>query len=129
MGEVYSQDAALSMATQLLTNQSFTNSGPEYLLTGNIVTTVTDTALADAGQGTVTLTINAEGVWVYHFSIAQKEALANLMANKKKEDVQALLLKQPGVGKVAIQLVGGDGTLFPTDSSQIKIAEQNVPGV
>jgi hypothetical protein len=75
VGEVYSQDAALSMATQLLTNQSATDPGPRYGLVGNIATTVTNAALADAGQGTVALTINAEGVWVYQFSASQNQAL------------------------------------------------------
>jgi hypothetical protein len=128
-GEVYSQDAALSMAVQLLTNQSAADPGPQYVLAGNIATTVTNAALADAGQGTVALTINAEGVWVYQFGTAQKQALAKLMANKKKQDVQALLLQQQGVVRVAIHLVGGDGSLFPTDPHQIRIVVQNVPGV
>jgi VCBS repeat-containing protein len=128
-GEVYNQDAALSMAAQLLTNQSATDPGPGYALTGDIATTVTNAALSDTSGGTVVLTVNAEGVWVYQFSTTQKQVLAKLMINKKKQDVQALLQKQPGVGKVAIHLVGGDGMLFPTDARQITIVVENVAGV
>lgn len=128
-GEVYSQDGALSMAVQLLTNQAATDPGPGYALAGNIATTVTNATLSNAGQGTVTLTINAEGVWVYQFNVTQEQALVKLMTNKKKQTVESLLLKQQGVVNVAIHLIGGDGTLFPSDPSQIKIVVQNVPGV
>ena len=126
--EVYSQDAALSMAKQLLAHQSTSNPGPQFILVGNIVTTVANAAVSNPAQGTITLAINAGGVWVYQFNSSQQQALTRLVAGKKKQDMQTLLLQQQGVARATINLAGGDGTLLPTDPHQIKIVVQSVPG-
>jgi hypothetical protein len=128
-GEVYSQDAALAMATQLLSNQAATDLGLRYALAGNIATIVTDATVPDAQQGTIMLTVNVEGVWVFQFSAARQRALAMAMAGKVKQNVRAFLRNQKGIAQVSIDLMGGNGTLFPRDASQIKIVVQSVPGV
>lgn len=126
-GEVYSQERAVSMATQLLTKRATTDPGTGYALMGKIKTGVTSITLL--GGGTVKITVNTEGIWVYQFSTTQKQALAKLMTGKAQRDVQARLLKQMGVAKLVMQLSGGDQNIFPTDPSQIKILVQQVPGL
>ncbi|MFL5652557.1 MAG: hypothetical protein ACJ8CB_00005, partial [Ktedonobacteraceae bacterium] len=126
-GEVYDQNAAQTIATNLLKSEAPGITGPGYALTGNVVTTVTK-ATVDS-KGTVSLLVKAEGIWVYQFTAAYKMQLAKLIVGKSASQASALLLRQPGVGKVdGINIAGGGNTL-PTNASQITIVVQNVPGV
>jgi serine/threonine protein kinase len=128
-GEVYNQQSAQTLASQLLAAQAASDLGPRYTLAGNIATIVTETTLEDAKSGTVTLSISARGIWVYQLTAAQQQKLLYLMIDKKKVDVEAQLLKQPGIAAVAISLTGGNGTLFPTDAQNIKIVVRPITGV
>ncbi len=128
-GEVYDRDGALSMAAKQLTTQAATRPGPGYTLVGKIATALAQAALADASTGTIKLTVNAEGIWVFHFSAAQKLSLAKLLAGKSKKDVQSLLSARKGVSSISIQFSGGDGNTLPADPGQIAIVVQSVSGV
>lgn len=125
--EAYDHQGTLSMAENLLKQEAAKNPGPGYALVGNLVTTVTQTTVTDPNKGTLSVLVKAEGVWVYQFSDAQKQALAKLIAGKKTHDAQTLLLQQLGVTKVAIQGVNDD--TLPTDFRQIKLVLQSIPGV
>ena len=117
----------LTIATNLLKSEAPGITGPGFALTGNVVTTVTK-ATVDS-NGTVTLLVKAEGIWVYQFTAAYKMQLAKLIVGKSPSQASALLLQQPGVGKVdGINIAGGGNTL-PTDATQITIVVQNVPGL
>jgi len=127
-GETYDQDGAQSLAAKLLQDQVKTDLGTGYALVGKVVTAVTQAKIADAKSGTIAVSVNAEGVWVYQFSAAQEQALAKLVAGKNKQEALPLLSQQQGVEKVDVQLSGGDGNTFPSDSSQIKFVVLNVAG-
>jgi VCBS repeat-containing protein len=126
-GTVYDPSKALSMATILLTNQATTALGAGYTLAKHITTKLENAVLADAANGTITLTIDAEGTWMFQFNNAQKQALAKLVAGKSKSDAFALLLKQQGITKVDIQLSAGEANMLPLDVSQIKIVIRGIP--
>jgi hypothetical protein len=128
-GEVYDQQAAQLIASNLLKQQAAKTPGPGYALVGNLTTTVTQVMVTDPKKGTLLLQVKAEGIWVFQFSDAQKQALANLIAGKSKQDAQALLSKQQGIAKADIMLSGGDGNTLPTDPTQITIVVQSVPGL
>lgn len=127
-GETYDQDATQSLAGKLLQDQARTDLGAGYALVGKVVTAVAQAKKADAKSGTIAMSVNAEGVWVYQFSAAQQQALAKLIAGKKKQEALSLLSQQQGVEKVDVQLSGGDGNTFTSDSSQIKFVVLNVAG-
>jgi hypothetical protein len=127
--EVYDKDATQTIAADLLNQQANRTPGPGYALVGNLVTTVKHVMVTDPNKGTLSLTVRAEGIWVFQFSNAQKQSLANLIAGKSKKDAQALLLKQMGVAKADIMISGGDGNTLPADPSAITIVVQSVPGV
>lgn len=127
-GEVYDYQGALLMAGQWLKHDAITNPGTGYELVGNIVTTLTQAQVSDPGQGTVAVSIIAEGVWVFQFGDAQKQALAKLIAGKKRGAAQDLLSHQPGVAHISITPSGGNGETFPTNLSQINIVVLSVPG-
>ena len=128
-GEVYDQQAAQMIASNLLKQQAARDPGPGYALVGNLTTTVTQVMVTDPKKGTLLLQVKAQGIWVFQFSAAQQRALANLIAGKSKQDALALLVKQPGVAKADIVVSGGDGNTLPADPSQINIVVQSVPGL
>ena len=128
-GEVYDRQAALSMAANLLRQEAARDPGPGYALVGTLVTDVTQVSVTDTKKGTLSLMVEAEGVWVYQFSAAQKQALARLLAGKSKQNAQALLLEQKGVTTAAIQFSGSNGNTLPSDPTQIIIVVQNVAGL
>ncbi len=128
-GEVYDQQAAQLIASNLLKQQAAKTPGPGYALVGDLTTKVTQVMVTDPNKGTLLLQVKAEGIWVFQFSAAQKQALANLIAGKSKQNALALLVKQPGVAKADIVLSGGDGNTLPADPTQITIVVQSVPGI
>jgi hypothetical protein len=128
-GEVYDQQAAQLIASNLLKQQAAKTPGPGYALVGDLTTKVTQVMVTDPKKGTLLLQVKAEGIWVFQFGAAQKQALANLIAGKSKQNALALLVKQPGVAKADIVLSGGDGNTLPTDPTQITIVVQSVPGL
>lgn len=125
-GEVYDASKAVAMAVQLLTRQAATSPGSGYVLVGHIATSIGNVTLADANSGAVNILVSARGTWVFQFSDAQQAALEQLVAGKSKSDALTLLIAQTGIAKVAIQLAGGNATLLPTDTSQIKIVVQAI---
>jgi hypothetical protein len=127
LGEAYDQQSALMIAKGLLEGEASNTLGVGYSLAGNVVTTVTQSTVGK--NETVSLLVNAEGIWVYQFNDAQKKTLAKLIKGKLRIDAQKLLLQQPGVGKANIQFSGGDGDTLSTDPSQITIVVLSVPGI
>jgi VCBS repeat-containing protein len=125
-GEVYDHDGAVAMAASLLTQQAATDPGDGYTLVGQIKTAITNTSVDS--QKNVTIILNAAGVWAYQLSDAQNQAFARLIAGKSLREAQLLLSNQTGVGKVTIQLSGGNGQLLPTDPAKITIVIQAVSG-
>ncbi len=127
-GEVYDQQGALAMAKQWLKQDGAKNPGASYALVGNVVATQIGAQISDANQGIISVSVAAEGVWVYKFSDAQEQVLAKLIAGKKKATAQSLLSQQPGVMQTNLQLTGGDGDTLPTNFHQIKFVVLSVKG-
>jgi VCBS repeat-containing protein len=126
-GEVYDQRAAQVLAQELLVTDPAQHPGNGYVLVGTIATAVTQ-ATADT-KGSVSLLVHAEGIWVYQFNTAQRQALVKLIVGKSQKAAQSLLLQQDGVEKTTIHLFGGNGSMLPTDQSQITLAVLSVPGL
>jgi VCBS repeat-containing protein len=127
-GEVYDQDGVLAAAAQWLKDDAARSPGAGYVLIGKVKTTSIQAQIVDANQGTVSISINAEGIWVFQFNNDQKAQLAHLLAGKSKSDAQVLLQNQQGVKQFDIQF-SGNGTLFPNDPGQITIVVRNVTGL
>jgi serine/threonine protein kinase len=127
-GEVYDQLGAQAIAADLLKQQATKNPGHGYALVGNLVTAILQVRVSYAQKGTLSLLVKAEGIWVFQFDDTQKQALAKLVAGKSRVDAQSLLLKHLGVASADIMIRSGNNTLT-TDSYQISIVVQNVPGL
>lgn len=126
-GEVYDAQAARAMAADWLKSDATSQPGTPYALVGDVVTAQPQVLADDAG--TVTLSVSAEGMWVYQISEAQKQQLAQLITGKPLTDAQALLLKQTGVKKASITTAGGWGSALPTSPNDIKFTVVPVSGL
>lgn len=71
-----------------------------------------------SSPGTYTLTVQSNGMWVYHFSQAELNHLAMSIAGKGKGQATTLLLHTRGVQTVSLQFAPGITTI-PTDPSHI----------
>src|SRR5712692_2771054 len=125
--EVFDQRGAYGLAENLLTTDPALHPGTAYAPVGHIVTKFQQ-ATVDT-QNVITLTILAEGVWVYQFNATQLNALRRLVIGKTQQDAQSVLLKQSGVHQTSIQLSGVNGSTLPSDPKQIEVYVLNVPGM
>ena len=125
--EVYDQQGAKTLAANLLKAEAQKNLDSTYtLLNNNVVTHITTVSIIDA-HGTVSLDVNAEGIWVYQFSDAMKQNLAKLIAGKSQAAARTLLLQQMGVSDAQITI--SSGTTLPTNAADITIVINGVTGL
>jgi len=129
IGEVYDHDGALAVATQWLKQDAIQNLGTNYTLMGKVVPTLTQVLVTDTSSGTISVSVNVEGLWVYQFNDAQKQELAKLIAGTSPSQANTLLLRQPGVAKIDGITISGGGSALPTDATQITLVVLNVPGL
>jgi hypothetical protein len=124
VGEVYDQQAAFALAANLLKMEAASEIGTNYALAGHIVATTQETTLTDP-NGSVLVSVQAVGKWVYQFNDVRKKSLMQLVAGKSMREAQSLLARQAGVRKTSIQVSGGIGNLLPTDPLRINIMPQS----
>jgi len=93
-----------------------------------VVAVATQAEVNNANQGTTTLLVRAQGIWVYHFSSVEQQVLVRLILGKSKQGAKDILLKQVGVAKLNIQLSSNYETKLPSDPGQVKIVVQSVSG-
>ena len=127
--EAYDNDGAQAMAKKLLSNQAANDPGSDYGLMGNITAAVGQPTLVDTAHGTISLPVNAEGVWVYQWNDAQKQDLAKLVAGRSAQDAKMLLQGQKGVSAVNIQLSSGSNGVLPPEASHITVDVAPVAGL
>ncbi len=116
--EVYNLQQARVVAENLLKADAKQSSGANYVLSGNITTTIFRAALVNR-SGNISLMLTAGGVWVYKFSDVQKRQLAQSIAGKSEKDALAVLSAAAGVRSVNVQVNGGDGNTLPGDTKHI----------
>ena len=120
--EVYDQQAALRLAASSLTRETSTTLGANYALVGQVTTTLVGVSVTDTKLGTLALSIEAGGVWVYQWSSAHLEVLARQITGASQQEALALVLREEGVQAASIHLSGSEGTTLPADPGQIRIA-------
>lgn len=72
-------------------------------------------------HGTVDVQVQARGMLVAQVNQEQQQRLKVMIAGKSKAQATALLLGTPGIKTVSVTL-SGNGTMLPTDVSQIHLA-------
>ncbi len=111
-GEVYNVQAAKEQAVNLLKQEVAKKLGPDYLAVGAVTGQVLQAQVVD-NQGTVELLVQVQGTWAYHLSDSRKQQLAQLITGKNVDEARVLLLQQPGVSDVRIDLYSFDGKTLP----------------
>ncbi|MEO8973089.1 MAG: protein kinase [Ktedonobacteraceae bacterium] len=117
-GEVYNQQAALSMGANLLSQQVSSVPSASYKLLTKITTSIVSVAGVNGG---IQIVVNAASVGLFQFSKGQRQELISLIVGKSEQDAQAILASQTGVSKVKITLANTTGTLLPASAKDITI--------
>jgi len=120
--EVYDQQAALRLAASSFIQEMTTTLGTNYALEGRVTTTLVGVMVTDPKQGTLALSIESEGVWVYQWSLAHLRALAKRITGTRKQEALALVQSLAGVQTARILLTGSEPATLPADPSQILIS-------
>jgi hypothetical protein len=123
--EVYDQQAAQRLASGSFMQESRTALGANYAPVGKVTTTLVAVAVTDTKRGTLALSIEARGGWVYQWKLAHRKTLARRIAGMRKQEALALVLREEGVQTAGIDLAGSEQTTLPADPSRIII---NVAG-
>lgn len=122
-GTAYDQQGVQALVTGLLQTKAKSDPGAGYALVGNVVT---QTSVQSINDGTVSLLVNAKGLWVYQINKALEQQWARQIAGKSVSDAKTLLQGQPGIHSVTIQ---ASGSTLPTDPTQIAFTVQNIQGL
>jgi len=124
--EVYDQQATSRIAAISFTQETSAALESDYALVGQVTTTLTSVTVTDTKRGTLTLSIEAEGMWVYQWRPKHLEALARRIAGARKQEALALVLREEGVKTASMHLSGSEQTTLPADPSRIiiKVADE-----
>ncbi|HEV2457708.1 MAG TPA: hypothetical protein VGS80_05030 [Ktedonobacterales bacterium] len=112
-GVAYDQQALEALFFARMAAQVQAQLGSNALLLGTL--RVTTQQVKREGR-TLTLTVQGVGGWAYQFSEAELQHLAALVAGKSAQQASALLLRQPGVGEVALS-----ASALPANPGQIRL--------
>jgi hypothetical protein len=124
-GEVYSVQAALNLANNLLKNDVTTLAGPGYAIAGSVTTQVLSLPELVDTQGTLSSKVMASGTAFYQVTPIKKQALANLIAGNSLAEAQDLLSKQIGIARATITISDSSAVTLPNDASKISIVVVN----
>ncbi len=124
---VYNQEAAQNVTATLLKQGAANDPGAGYQLAGQVVTSQKSANVTDEKNGTVSLVLKAEGIWVYQFTDQTKQDLARQLAGKSKSAGLTILNNDKRIAKVKDVQLSGDN--FPSDPKDIQFAAQDVPGL
>jgi hypothetical protein len=121
-GVVYDQGGVQAIAKDRLQKKVDIDPGQGYLLVGNIATKI---LISKVNTDSISLVVDARGIWVYQFDSAKEQALAQQLVSKNVTDAQTFLNSQHGINNAKIV---SKGDTLPTDPTQISFVTQKVPG-
>jgi VCBS repeat-containing protein len=101
-GEVYDSQMVQTAAASDLTTAATSELGENAQLLGQIATTITGVQVLNHQQGTLAVSLTAEGRWAYQFTDEQKQSLTRMISGKSVQDAQTLLSRQAHIEHVTI---------------------------
>ncbi|HWZ20546.1 MAG TPA: hypothetical protein VNW73_17245, partial [Ktedonobacteraceae bacterium] len=119
--EVYSVQAALNLATNLLNNDVTKLVGPGFAITGSVTTQVLSQPEIIDTQGSLSLKVMASGTAFYQVTSTKKQALAKLIAGKSLTAALDSLSNQPGIAHTTITISDNSADTLPDDASKIHV--------
>jgi hypothetical protein len=125
-GEVYNQRLAQTMVENQLRAEGTSTLTAEYKLVGPISAQVVSIKQLDL-QGTISLQIQAKGLWVYQIPESKLQAMVKQVVDKSKKAAQTILEHEAGVKKAQIDLSLIAGDILPQNPRQITLYEALTP--
>lgn len=122
--EVYNQKSAFAIDANALKAEVAKNLGAGYTLAGNMVTSITTTTVIDT-KNTVSLVIQAQGIWVYQFTSTILNNIKNKIAKEPESKAQTDVNRITGVKSFTISI--SSGIMMP-DAADITINVVFIPG-
>ncbi len=124
-GEVYNQRLTQTMVESQLQAEGTSKLTAQYKLIGPISAQVVSIKPIDL-QGTISLRIQAKGLWIYQIPGSELQAMVRQVAGKSQKAAQTILEHQPGVKKAQIDLSLIAGNTLPQNTRQITLHETSV---
>ena len=124
-GEVYNQQLAQTMVASQLQAEGNSKLTAQYKLIRPISAKVVSIKQLDL-QGTISLQIQAKGLWIYQISNSELQAMVRQIAGKSQKAAQTILEHQTGVKKAQIDLSLIAGNTLPQNTRQITLHEASV---
>ncbi|MBO0780442.1 MAG: hypothetical protein J2P37_16570, partial [Ktedonobacteraceae bacterium] len=120
VAEVFNRDDAMVMAANLLKSDAVQTFHTSYAQAGQVSTTLINAAVQNS-QGTISLHIEAQGLWVAQFDAARQQQLARLITGLNIPSAQDLLTHQVGIAQASITVADSPGNVLPLDPRKITI--------
>lgn len=117
----YDQSGMRSIVMNRLQAKASQDLGTGYALQNNIL--IHSRVQAINKDNSVSLLVDARGLWIYQFPEDQKAQLTKQIAGQSVDQARTLLKAQKGVSNVNI---AANGNTLPTDVTQIAIVIQNI---
>jgi hypothetical protein len=112
----YERASLRDEAARAFTQQAARLLGTHYLLVDAMQVQVVRSALRDNQEGIATISVQIGGTWAYRFSQAELERIKESIAGRTLRQARLILLSLPGIRRVEIDGMGGNGRL-PKDVS------------
>lgn len=127
---VYNHDQVASLSKAQLQGLADKTYGPGYVLTGNVLYTISQQQPLDNAHGILNMVVDAKGIWFFKglSNPEQQQALARLIMGLSPSVAKVKLLANKAIADVTIQLKTGI-TLIPSDITQISFIIKPVAGL
>jgi VCBS repeat-containing protein len=107
----------------VLTQEVTHRLGTSYHLSSNedVQSQVLHVQQQDGKGGTISIQVRATGTGIYQFTPEQMQHLKHLIAGKSRAQATHLLLAQPGVSTVSVEITGRETEMMPGEASTIAL--------
>jgi len=119
---VYQTQSLQELLRQLLSQEVVHQLGTGYHLSRAEVQRQVLRVQQQNGQGSMlSMQVKATGMGIYQFTLEQMQHLKRMIAGKSKTQATRLLLAQPGVSTVSVEIIGRQIETLPTEMSSIAL--------
>jgi hypothetical protein len=122
-GVVYQTQGMQQLLRQVLSQEVTHRLGTGYHLSSSVdvQSQLLHVQQQNSKGGTISMQVRATGTGIYQFTAEQMQHLKRVIAGKSKTQAIHLLLAQPGVSTVSVEIKGRETETMPTEMSGIAL--------
>jgi len=121
-GVVYQTQDMQQLLRQVLTQEVTHQLGTGYHLgNGDVQSQVLHVQQQNGKGGMISMQVRATGTGIYQFTTEQMQHLKRVIMGKRRAEATRLLLAQPGVSTVSVEIKGRETETLPTEMSRIAV--------